>query len=434
MNPRSNQIVLVTGAGGFIGKVVVRELLLDGWRVRALVRRRLPSDFPRHGMLETVLGDMRSSTALKSALQGTVAVVHLAATKADEPDSDDVNIGGARRLVAACQATDCRRIINISTQSAKIARQGVYARTKAEADRIFHAAGLAITTLRPSIVYGEEKSGVFATLLKFIQKLPVVPVLGDGQWISAPIHVRDVAAAAVACLRHDATIGQVYDLGGPDQIRFDDLIDRIGVAIGRRRPKLHIPFGLALLAARITSKLLPHSPITVSNVLGSNQNTDINIEPARRDFGFAPVDLATGLSRVFPKSGNSELHQEGRQLARYLLGVEPAPEILSRYVSGSRELWADAPDEPEVRWWRRHPRMLPVLDAAAGLLRPQSLLRQKVLLMAAILEATPEHAEFFLCRPPRKPWVFVVLAAQGAKAVAKAFVGLPVLWWARRIG
>ena len=434
MNPAPERIILVTGAAGFIGKAVVRELLQCGWRVRALLRRDPPADFPRHDQLTVVHGDLQDETTVVRAVAGTVAVVHLAAAMADEQASDDINVGGAHRLVAACRAGGCHRIINISTQSAKIARQGVYGRTKAAADQVFHDSGLLVTTLLPSVVYGAERRGVFGTVLKFIEKLPVVPILGNGQWISAPVYLGDMAGAVAACLEHDLTAGRRYDIGGPEPISFDELIDRLGAVVGRSRPKVHIPFGVALLLARILAKLLPRPPITVSNVLGSNQDTGLDIAPARRDFGFAPVDLATGLSRVFPESGNSELHQEGRQLARYLMGVEPVPEILSRYVSGSRELWADAPDEPELRWWRRHPCLLPVLDAAAGLMYPQSLLRKKVLLMTAILETTPEHAEFFLRAPPRMPWVLAVLAVRGAWAVAKAIVGLPVLWWARRIG
>jgi len=368
------------------------------------------------------------------AVRGVNAVVHLAAAKSDEKDSDDINIGGARRLVEVCRSADCHRIIHISTQSAKIARLGVYGRTKAEADRILRASGLAVTSLLPSVVYGEEPAGVFGTLRKFIEKLPVVPVLGDGRWISAPIYVGDVSNAILACLEQEATVGKQYDLGGPDQIPFDELIDRISAALRLHRLKLHIPFGLSLMAAKIVAALVPNPPITVSNVLGSNQNTDIDIRPACRDFGFAPLGLAAGLARVFPSTPHSELREEGRQIARYLLDVEPSPEILDRYVAGCRKLWASVSEEPETRWWRRHPHWLPLLDAAAGLVRPQSLVRKKVLFMAALLEATPEHAGFFLRPPLRMPWLLVRLAASGAWAVAKAVVGLPVLWWARRRG
>jgi nucleoside-diphosphate-sugar epimerase len=429
MNYVSDRLVLVTGANGFIGQVVVVALQQRGWPVRALMRH------PRPCPAEVVTGDMRDGDSLRAALTGVAVVVHLAAAKSDEPDSDDVNVEGARRLVEACQATGCRRLINISTQSAKIARQGTYARTKHAADDIFHASDLDVTTLMPSVVYGDEKSGVFGTVLGFIQKLPVVPVLGNGRWISAPVYVGDVAQAIVACIEHDATIGKRYDIGGPDLIRFDDLIDKLAATVGRRRPKLHIPFGLALLLARVATKLLPNPPITVSNVLGSNQDTDIDITPARRDFGFEPVGLDDGLRRVLggaqPLTPDRELTQESAMIARYLLGVEPPRELHDRYATAARKVLGDQTD-PELIFVRRHPRTLPLVDAAAAWLRPQSAVRQRVFLMTAILEATPLYADFFLRPQPSGVRLVAELAWQSFRAGVKITCGIPVFLVARR--
>ena len=126
------------------------------------------------------------------------------------------------------------------------------------------------------------------------------------------------------------------------------------------------------------------------------------------------------------------LRKECRQISRYLLNVEPATEIIDRYVTACRKLWATE-QEPELLWWQKHPRMLPLLDAATGLLRPQSLLRKKILLVAALLETTPAHSEFFLRPPPRMPWILMTLAGQVTLAAAKTLLGIPVLWWARRV-
>ena len=178
------QTVLVTGASGFIGKVVVPFMVARGWRVKAMMRRA-----SQPSVAEVVLADMRDESSLRIALSGVDVVVHLAAAKSDEPDSDSVNVDGASRLVTACREVGCRRIINISSQSAKLPRKGVYGRTKHEADEVFHASGLNVTTLYPSIVYGEGLSGVFGAILGAVQSLPIVPILGSGQWVSAPVYV-----------------------------------------------------------------------------------------------------------------------------------------------------------------------------------------------------------------------------------------------------
>lgn len=304
MHLRDDQAVLVTGAAGFLGKDLVARLLDRGWRVRALLRPGKPAPFPAHERLEKVIGDMTDAASLRAPLTGVAAVVHLAARTGDQPDSDDVNVGGALRLVDACRTAGCRRVVNMSTQSTKIPRKGVYARTKGDADEVFHSAGLDVTSLLPSIIYGEERGGVFGTLLRFVQKLPVVPVLGNGTWRSAPVYIGDVSEAVSACLQTEATIGKKYDIAGPDVISFDALIDRLAAELGMRARKVHIPFALALLGAKVVTKLLPRPPITVSNVLGSNQDTVIDTGPARRDFGFDPLDLDTGIKAVLGKIAN----------------------------------------------------------------------------------------------------------------------------------
>lgn len=310
MSAGSNRPVLVTGAAGFVGRETVRRLLHHGIPVRAMIRGEVPSDLARgsgagDASLGIVRGDLRDQASLVAAARGVRAVVHLAARKADEADSEDVNVEGARRLVAACRTAGCARIVSVSTQSAKIPRRGTYGRTKAEADRILEGSGLAVTTLFPSVIYGESREGIFGTICTFVEKLPVVPILGDGRWISHPVYVGDVAELLRSCLAHDACAGRQYDVGGPDAIRFDDLVDRIAGELGRRPPrKIHVPLSWSLAAARLAARLLAHPPITVSNVLGSNQDAPFDPAPARVDLGFEPLDLATGLAAALGRIPN----------------------------------------------------------------------------------------------------------------------------------
>jgi NADH dehydrogenase len=381
--------------------------------------------------VEVVRGDVRDGAAVSRALTGSAAAVNLAGAKSDEPDSESVNVGGAQRIVEAARAHGGVRIIHFSTQAVKIARQGLYARTKAAADRVFELSGQQVTILRPSIVYGPGRSGVFSTMENFIQKLPIVPVLGDGRWVSAPVHVHDVARAVAACLANPATIGRCYDLGGPDSIAFDDLLDRIAIHAGRRCRKLHIPFELALFAARLAVRILPRSPISVSNVLGSNQEIPIDLEPAHRDFAFQPLSLDEGLRLMSVAKEAKWIATEARLFAHYLLSVEADADICRRYATATSALFADAIDG-DVAFVRRHPWSLPLVDAATALLRPRSQVRQRVFLMAALLETSPRYAEFFLSPPPRRVRLLFGLARRGLSSSAKLLAGSLLLPFIRQ--
>ncbi|MDM0113748.1 NAD-dependent epimerase/dehydratase family protein [Variovorax sp. J22R133] len=421
--------VLVTGATGFIGRHTVAALQSSGYRVRALVRR--PGQWAMPGV-EMFHGHMSDAAALRAACEGCAAVIHLAAQTRDAPDIDEVNIGGARRLVEACLASGCRRAIVVSTQSAKIFRQGDYARTKAAADAMFLASGLDVTVMRPSVVYGTADDGIFGTLRRVVAAHRAVPVLGDGRWRSAPVHVDDVAKALVRALDAPASIGQVYDLGGPGQCSFDELLDRIAVAQGLPAPiKLHVPLPVSLAMASLLARLMKSPPITRSNVLGSNQDTQIDIGPAQRDLDFAPLNLEDGFARLFPAQDDSQvLAQEARVLARYLVGANPSPEVVQRYVDAHRQLLLAQPDKVTA-FARRHPSCLGLLDAAAATRGTAAPLRRRVLLMATVLEATPEHARRFL-PAPRSPLATVAaIAWHGTRATLMALLGMPLYLWLR---
>jgi len=295
MELSDGEYVLVTGAAGFIGRDLVDHLLSLNYRVKAFVRPARAGELPVSDRLTVIPGDVRDLQALIAALAGVKVVVHLASRKSGERDSVDVNVGGAEQLVKACRTRAVERIINVSTQSVKLRWLGAYGRTKREAERMLHTSGRAVTTLRPSVVYGPDVTGVFARMRYFMTRLPIVPVIGDGRWRSRPIHVRDVSQAIVACIENDATVGQTYDLGGPDEVSLDEFLDAIGATLGLKCRKLHIPAPVGLVLAWALARVTDAPPLTVSNVLGSTQNTHCDPTRAVRDLGITPVGLADGL-------------------------------------------------------------------------------------------------------------------------------------------
>ena len=374
---------------------------------------------------------MRDAESLSAALVGCVAVVHLAASTRDDVESHDINVNGARRLVNACKSVGCRRLIVVSTLSARIARQGIYARTKQQADDIFLHSGLDVTLLYPSLVYGEQRLGMFGALQRVVEQHRLIPVLGNGRWKSAPVHISDLTRMFVLCMGEPRSIGRTYDVAGPELICFDALLDRIGDATGcGPRAKIHIPMAVALLAALLMAKFLRSPPFSVSNILGSNQDTVIDIAPAVRELGFAPITLDEGLRRMFPGSDRLVLEREARLFARYLVNTEVTPEVADRYAQAHlRRL--PAPPDRLTAFVRRHTWSLGLLDAGSACSHTQSGLRKRLLLMAMVLEATPQYADCFLPRRRARIGAFAGLAWQGSCAVARWLIGFPLVCYLR---
>ncbi|HEV1995132.1 MAG TPA: hypothetical protein VGR03_12455 [Candidatus Acidoferrum sp.] len=126
--------------------------------------------------------------------------------------------------------------------------------------------------------------------------------------------------------------------------------------------------------------------------------------------------------------GTDTERKEFNLFARYLIGQEAPDELLPRYVRANSILFREGCDPKEtaaVAFVCRHPRTLPYMDAACGLLRPDHLLRKKLLVIMAILETTPALADHFLSRATRGIWPLLAeVAWTGLVASVKGIVGL----------
>ena len=127
-----------------------------------------------------------------------------------------------------------------------------------------------------------------------------------------------------------------------------------------------------------------------------------------------------------PTPGDDVLALEARRFGRYLVGREPETALVERYVAASKVLFAESlrsEDAAVVAFAREHAWSVGLLDAAAGLLRPGGPLRNKILLMAAILETSPEHADEFLPRHVGPIALAAKVGVAGVVAVVSALVG-----------
>jgi hypothetical protein len=142
------------------------------------------------------------------------------------------------------------------------------------------------------------------------------------------------------------------------------------------------------------------------------------------------------MERTSPVTASPALAAEAAHFTRHVLGVsELDPALAARYAEGCARLLA-APEPPRetalVAFAVRRPWALPFLDAACALVAPQSLLRRKLLLVLAVLEATPAHLAVFTPRPQPRWLLILRLGGWGLKAGLQAAVGLCLLPWARR--
>jgi nucleoside-diphosphate-sugar epimerase len=206
-----------------------------------------------------------------------------------------VNVEGfARFLEAARGAGSVQRVVHVSSQSAHPGNSSAYGRTKLESEATLKASGLSWTILRPGVIYGPEERGVFAKLEKHVEKLPAIPVIGSGRYRQFPVHVDDVANAALDCLENDACEGKTFDLGGKESLAFLDVLDVVMAAKGRRRMKVKLPVWVCRIIANVGTALLKNPPLTPDNIEGLLTAPPLDNQPAIDAFGYAPRGFEEG--------------------------------------------------------------------------------------------------------------------------------------------
>ncbi|MBZ0252548.1 MAG: NAD(P)H-binding protein, partial [Candidatus Methylomirabilis sp.] len=174
--------LLITGATGFVGRHLTKRRLAQGAPVRILVRS--PDKARNLAALgaEIAQGDVTDPASLHKALDGVSAVIHLAgaADVADAAVNEAVNVGGARNLAEACKRAGVRRVLHFSSHCAGRKLRDAYGETKRRGEEVLLASGLDVTVFRPTMIVGPG-SKEWATFVRVIRRLPVVPIVGTGK-------------------------------------------------------------------------------------------------------------------------------------------------------------------------------------------------------------------------------------------------------------
>ena len=193
-----------------------------------------------------------------------------------------------KRIVTAMRANGVRRLVHISALCAATDAPSAYLRSKAAGENALLATNgdLDLTIFRPSVIFGPNDAflNLFAGLLRIF---PVMP-LGGAEARFQPVFVGDVAGAICDSLVNAATIGGVYELGGPKVYTLRELVAFTAMQIGRRRLIIALPTWLASLQAQLLG-LLPNPPMTPDN-LRSMQVA--NVTDGHHDYpGWQPAAL-----------------------------------------------------------------------------------------------------------------------------------------------
>ncbi len=290
--------VLVTGASGFVGNAVVSELLAQGHEVRALVRRGSEKKLRELERVTIITGDCLVHETLDEAAAGCDAVIHLVGIIREFPGRgitfEQVHVQATRNVVDTAKEAGVRRYLHMSALGARPDPADPYHVTNFRADRYVVNSGLAYTIFRPSVIYGPEDLSI-NLFARHIQRLAFFPVIGDGTYQLQPVPVWTVARAFALALERPRTENKIYEVGGPEPLTFNEVIDTIAKVLGRRIRKIHQPVWCMRFAANLCGRFR-WFPLTPGQLRMLIEGSTCDPTAFYQDFGLTPEHFAEGLA------------------------------------------------------------------------------------------------------------------------------------------
>jgi dihydroflavonol-4-reductase len=279
----------ITGITGFLGKNLVSGIRKMDKETKIIGLTRKPENLGLFKDSNTTLltGTLNDNVLLAENLKAVNSVIHLAALINDR-DKDLIyktNVEGTKSLVNACLETGVKNIIFISSRLADpIYKKSIYGQSKFAAEEIIKKSGLNFIILRPALIYGENDRDL-SQLTEIIRKFPLIPILGNGNYLLQPIHVKKVVEVIIFILKNNIFNGKTYNLAG-EPISYNELVDKICKQLNKRVIKIHLPIKLGKFLIRIYEKIFPNPLITTAQIDNLINAKPLDATETKNDLNF----------------------------------------------------------------------------------------------------------------------------------------------------
>ena len=292
--------VLVTGSTGFLGRQVVQKLIEHNYQVRCLVRTPGHERIFERGSVDVYYGEIGNADALASACQGVDQVIHLVAVIRENGNAtyDAINNLGVWQVVeAAKSAGSVSQFIHISAVGAVNDPDLPYLRSKWQGEQAIVNSGLTYTIIRPSLIFGQGDEFI-NSLAAVVRLFPVVPVIAGGRNRLQPIWVDDLAQCiALSLSRHDLH-GHILELGGPDQLSYNQIVEIISRTMNRRRLKVHVPIWVMRINVALMELFMSRPPINAEMLKMLRVRNVAELGMVEQTFGFRPRPMEGNIDFV----------------------------------------------------------------------------------------------------------------------------------------
>ena len=298
----NQKIIAIFGAGGFLGKHLMRQLTKLDYRIKVATRNPYLKGYLKPlgspGQIELFKTNIFDLEKVKQVIKNCDLVINLVGIlyETRKQKFDHIHSQFPYFLSNLCHEMGIKKLVHVSALGVKEKHISKYIQSKFQGEKNIQTNFKSSVILRPSIIFGPEDKfmNTFASLAQFS---PVLPLIGGGKTKFAPIYVADVAKAIVKALELNNSEPKIYELGGPENYSFKELMEILLKEIKKKRFLIPIPFGFAKFQSYFL-QMLPNPLLTPDQVeLLKHHNITSGNYPTLKDLGITGTPIQSILSK-----------------------------------------------------------------------------------------------------------------------------------------
>ena len=298
----NQKIIAIFGAGGFLGKHLMRELTKLNYRVKVATRNPYLKGYLKPlgspGQIELFKTNIFDQESVKQVLKNCDLAINLVGIlyETRKQKFNQIHSQFPHLLSNLCNELGTKNLIHVSALGVRERHTSQYMQSKLQGEKNIQDNFKPSVILRPSVVFGPEDK-FFNTFASIAQFSPVLPLIGGGKTKFVPIYVGDVAKAVVKTLDLNNSEPEIYELGGPKNYSFKELMEILLIEIKKKRFLIPIPFGMAKFQSYFL-QMMSNPLLTPDQVEMLKHNNIVSGDyPTLKDLGVS----GTPIHSILPK-------------------------------------------------------------------------------------------------------------------------------------
>jgi NADH dehydrogenase len=311
MSERGAETDLVTGAFSYSGSRIA-ELLLESGRAVKTLSSHLDRQHPLQGRVQASPYRFDDPCALAQSLEGVTTLYNTYWVRFERGRTTfAAAVANSRALFEAARRAGVARIVHLSIAHPSLDSPLPYYRGKALVEEALTAGNVPYAIVRPTLIFGGGRDVLVNNIAWILRHAPIFVVPGDGRYLVQPIHVDDLARICLGAARGVTNV--VMDAAGPETMPFEELVRRVGHAVGRRPPILHVsPAAMAALG-RAFGLLVRDVVLTADEIRGLTAGLLVSHQPALGQISFIEWLHENGSTLGSAYANELDRHFSGRE-------------------------------------------------------------------------------------------------------------------------